>query len=182
MIDFKKFKEDIGAAEDWLKKEYSQLRTGKATPVILDNVMVDSYGQKMKINQVASVNTEDAKTIRVVPWDKSQIKDVEKAIIDADLGLSVNVDDAGLRVIFPELTGERRQVLIKAAKEKLEEARISLKKERDDTKNNIEKMQKGGDINEDEEKRSKEEMQKIVDEANKRLEELFENKEKEIQG
>ena len=91
-MDFKKFKEDIFAVEEWLKKEYSSLRTGRATPLILDNVAVDSYGQKMKINQVASVTVEDARTLRVVPWDKSQVQEVEKAITEANLGLSVNVE------------------------------------------------------------------------------------------
>jgi len=182
MMDFKKFKNDISAIEEWLKREYIQLRSGKATPVILDNVLVDSYGQKMKINQLAGVTIEDARTLRIVPWDKSQVKGIEKAIIDSNLGLSVNVDDAGLRIIFPELTGDRREALIKVAKEKLEEARISLKKERDDTKSNIEKMKKDSQINEDDEKRSKDEMQKIIDEANKNLESLALKKEQEIQN
>jgi len=181
-MDFKKFKNDISAIEEWLKREYIQLRSGKATPVILDNVLVDSYGQKMKINQLAGVTIEDARTLRIVPWDKSQVKGIEKAIIDSNLGLSVNVDDAGLRIIFPELTGDRREALIKVAKEKLEEARISLKKERDDTKSNIEKMKKDSQINEDDEKRSKDEMQKIIDEANKNLESLALKKEQEIQN
>ena len=127
-------------------------------------------------------SVEDARTLRVVPWDKSQVQEVEKAITEANLGLSVNVDDVGLRVIFPELTGERRDSLIKVARQKLEEARISLKKEREDTKNNIEKMKKDGEINEDIEKRSKEEMQKIVDDANKKLEDLTAKKEAEIHG
>ncbi len=181
-MDFKKFKEDVSAVEEWLKKEYSSLRTGKASPAILDGVTVDSYGQKMKINQVAGVTVEDARTLRVAPWDKSQIKDIERAVSEANLGLSAVTDDAGLRVVFPELTGERREALIKVARQKLEDGRISLKKEREDTKNNIESMKKAGDINEDEEQRAKEQMQKIVDEANGKLEELFEKKEADIRG
>lgn len=181
-IDFSDFKNKTADIEGWLRKEYTSLRTGKATPVILDNIVVDSYGQKMKINQVAGVNVEDAQTLRVSPWDKSQVQAIEKAIHDSDLGLSVVTDEAGLRVIFPELTGERREGLIKVARNKLEDARVSLRKEREDTKNNIEKMEKDGEINEDEEKRAKDEMQKIVDETNKRLEELASSKEEEIKG
>ncbi|MCI5108307.1 MAG: ribosome recycling factor [Candidatus Pacebacteria bacterium] len=178
MTDFSKFKSDLKAIEDWLSKEYSSLRTGKATPSILDGVIVDSYGSKMKVNQVAGVSIEDPKTLRVAPWDKTQIKDIEKAILDADLGLSVNTDEAGLRVIFPDLTSERRDALIKVSKTKLEEARVSLRKERDDTKHSIDEESS----NEDEAFRMKEEMQKIVDEENKKLEEMAEAKEKEIQG
>lgn len=181
-MDFSDFKKKIEDIEGWLKNEYASLRTGKATPAILDNVVVESYGQKMKINQVAGVNLEDAQTLRVSPWDKSQIQDVEKAITGSDLGLSVVTDEAGLRVVFPELTGERREGLIKVARAKLEDARVSLRKEREDTKSNIEKMKKGGEINEDEEKRAKEEMQRIVDETNKTLEELAAHKESEIKG
>lgn len=179
-MDFKTFKTDTAAIEEWLKKEYASLRTGKASPVVLDGVQVESYGQKMKIQQLAGVTVEDARTLRIVPWDASQTKEVEKAITDSDLGLSVNTDDAGLRVIFPELTTERRGQLVKVAKQKLEEARISLRKEREDTKNNIEKMKKDGELNEDEEKRAIDEMQKIVDATNKNLEELAEKKEAEI--
>lgn len=178
MIDFSKFKSDIAAIEEWLSKEYTSLRTGKATPSILDGVVVDSYGSKIKVNQVAGISVEDPKTLRVTPWDKAQVKVIEKAITDSDLGLSVNTDEAGLRVIFPELTSERRDSLIKVAKAKLEEARISLKKERDDTKGNIE----DADLNDDEKFRMKEEMQKIVDEANKKMEGMLEAKESEIEG
>jgi len=181
-IQFTDFKKKIADIEEWLKGEYGTLRTGKATPAILDGVIVETYGQKMKINQIAGVTTEDAKTLRIAPWDKSQIKDIEKAIVDSDLGLSVVVDDTGLRAIFPELTGERRESLAKIARTKLEDARISLRKEREDTKSNIEKMEKDGEINEDEEKRAKDEMQKHIDDANKRLEELAEKKEQEIKG
>ena len=182
MIDLKKFKSDLSGIDEWLRKEYATLRTGKATPIILDGVMVENYGQRMKINQVAGVTMEDARTLRVAPWDKSQIQNIEKAIVNANLGLSVNVDDAGLRVIFPELTGERREALTKVVRQKLEDARVSLKKERENTKHNIEKMKKEGGLNEDEESRAKEEMQKIVDEANKRLEEMADKKEAELLG
>ena len=182
MIDLKKFKSDLVAVGEWLRKEYATLRTGKATPIILDGVMVENYGQRMKVNQVAGVTVEDARTLRVAPWDKSQIQSIEKAIIDANLGLSVNVDDAGLRVIFPELTGERRESLTKIVRQKLEDARVSLKKERENTKHNIEKMKKAGELNEDEENRAKEEMQKMVDEANKNMEELAAKKEAELRG
>lgn len=177
---FIELKKRISEIEEWLKKEFSTLRTGRATLAILDSIKVQSYGSQMHINQVASVSIEDPRTIRVAPWDKSLAKEIEKSVLESDLGLSVVSDDAGLRIIFPELTSERRESLIRLAGQKLEEARISLRKERDDTKNNIQKQKKDGLINEDDEVRLKQEMQKMIDEANKKLEEMTNNKEKEI--
>ena len=179
-MNFSEFKKKINSIEEWLKKEYSSFRTGKATPVILDSILVESYGSKMKKNQMAGITIEDARTLRISPWDKGQTKEIEKAIIQSSLGLSVNVDDAGLRVIFPELTSERRDSFIKVARQKLEEARISLRKERDTVKNEIESSKKKGEINEDGEFRLKEEMQKIVAAANTSLESITDRKEKEI--
>jgi len=164
----------------WLKEEYSGLRTGRANVAVLDSVKVDSYGSLMPINQVANVAVEDAKTIRIVPWDQSQTKNIEKAIVDSNLGLSVNTDDKGLRVIFPELTSERREQLIKVAKQKLEDARISLRQERDEVWDDIQKQEKDGDISEDDKFRMKDEMQKIVDDTQKVLEEMAQKKETEI--
>ncbi len=166
--------------ESWLQSEYSTIRTGQATPAILDKVQVDSYGSMMPIKNVANVAVEDAKTIRVSPWDATQLVGIEKAIINADLGVSVVNDGQGLRVIFPELTGESRQRIAKIAKQKLEDARVSLRKEREATWDEIQKSEKDGEISEDEKFRAKEDMQKIVDEANKALEEMGKKKETEI--
>lgn len=166
--------------ENWLRKEYSSVRTGRATPAILDNVLVDSYGSKMAVNQIASMSVEDPKTLRVTPWDTTQIKAIETAVQNANLGLSVNVDDKGLRVIFPELTSERRETLLKLTKQKLEDARISLRQEREDVWEDIQEKEKKGEMTEDDKFRYKEEMQKIIDEANKKLEEVAERKEREI--
>jgi ribosome recycling factor len=132
----------------------------------------------MPIKNVASVAIEDAKTLRVSPWDKSQVKDVEKAILAANIGLSVVTDDQGLRVIFPMLTEETRQKLVKILKEKLEDARITLRKERENVHDDI----KTKELPQDEAFRAKEDLQKLVDEANAKLEEVFEKKQKEVLG
>ena len=132
----------------------------------------------MPIKNVASVSIEDAKTLRVSPWDKSQVKDVEKAILAANIGLSVVTDDQGLRVIFPMLTEETRQKLVKILKEKLEDARITLRKERENVHDDIKKKE----LPQDEAFRAKEDLQKLVDEANAQLEEVFAKKEKEVLG
>jgi len=178
--NFTEFKNKITEVENWLSKEFSSIHTGRAIPALLDGVMIDSYGTKTAINHVAAVTAEDQRTLRVSPWDKSQIKDIEKAINSANLGVSVASDDQGLRVFFPELTTERRQAFVKIAKEKLEYTRISLRKEREDVWSDIQKQEKEGEISEDDKFRLKDELQKIVDEANNKLDSMAENKEKEI--
>ena len=163
-------------------KEYAQLNIGRASPSVLDGVSVESYGSYMPLKNVASVAIEDPKTLRVAPWDKSQIKGIEKAIAGANLGLSVATDDTGIRVIFPQLTTETRYTLVKVLKEKLEERRIAVRREREKVLEDIEAKEKEGKMNEDDEFRSKEELQKIVNETNKNLEAIFERKEKEVMG
>ena len=180
MYNFSKFKESINEIEGWLIKEFSTIRTGMASPALLDGVKVDSYGTMMPINQVANVGVEDAKTLSITPWDTSQVKEIEKAIIDADLGVSVSVGGTNIRASFPDLTSERRELLIKTAKEKLEKARVSLRSERDKVWEEIQTLEKNKEISEDDKFRLKDEMQKIVDEAGKRLEKLFNKKEEEI--
>lgn len=180
MYNFQPFKGRVAEIEDWLKKEFSLLRTGRATSVILDSITIESYGSQSPIAHVAGVSMEDARTLRVAPWDKSQIKAIEAAIQKANLGLSVTSDDAGLRVIFPELTGERRAQIIKLMGAKLEDARISLRKEREIVIDDFKKQEKDGDMSEDEHFKGKEELQKLVDEANRKFDELAAAKEKEI--
>ena len=178
--DFKELKEKVKGAEEWLKKEYTTLRTGIASPAILDGVQVESYGTRLPINQVANIGIEDARVIRITPWDKSQTKEIEKAITVANLGVSVGSDEKGVRVFFPELTGERRELLIKTAKAKLEDARVNLRGFRDDVWGDIQQKEKDGDMTEDEKFRGKNDMQKIIDDSNAALETLFAKKEKEI--
>ena len=182
MYNFEKFKTDINEVEQWLAKEFSTIRTGMASPALLDGVRVDSYGAIVPLNQVANVGVEDAKTLTVTPWDTSQIKDIEKAITDANLGVSVSVGGTGVRASFPDLTSERRELLIKAAKEKLEQARVSLRAEREKVWEEIQKKEKDGEIGEDEKFRLKDDMQKIVDDGGNKLDELFDKKEEQIKA
>jgi ribosome recycling factor len=144
--------------------------------MVLDGVSVSSYGSYMPLKNVANISIEDPKTLRIAPWDKSQIKDIEKAIISENLGLSVATDDMGIRVIFPQLTTETRQKLVKVLKEKLEEARITVRRERETVLGEMSLL------TEDEKFRAKEELQKIIDETNANLEAIFEKKEKEVMG
>jgi len=168
------FKTELKKVEEWLSKEYSQVHTGRATPMILDSISVESYGSRMPIKNIASISVEDPKTLRVAPWDKAQIREIENAIREADLGLSVLSDSEGVRVIFPMLTTENRTKLAKILKERLEESRISVRKERQSEMDNT------SDLPEDEAKRAKDEIQKCVDEVNQNLENIFSKKETEI--
>jgi ribosome recycling factor len=178
--DFTAFKKSLLEVEEWLGNEYLGVRTGRATPAILDSVFVESYGSRTPLKHVASVTIEDAKTIRVSPWDKSQVKAIEKAIMEANLGLGASSDAQGVRVFFPELTAERRTALMKVVREKLEHGRVSVRSERDEIWSDIQEKERGGEIAEDEKFKLKDEMQKFVDGANQRLEEMAERKEKEI--
>lgn len=180
--NFQNFKDKLAKIEEWLKNEYASMRTGRATVSLLDKVLVDAYGVKTPLNQVASINSEDAKTLKITPWDNSQIKAIEKGIALADIGVSTASDEKGVRVIFPELTAERRDLLVKQIGKILEEGRIRIRKEREDVWGDIQKQEKDGNINEDEKFRAKDEMQKIVDDFQKKLEEIYQNKEKEIKS
>lgn len=165
---------------EWLKKEYNSIRTGQAAPALLDGIKVENYGSMMPLNQVGSIGVEDARTLRVSTWDASVIPAVEKSIRDADLGVSVATDSAGLRVVFPELTSERRDQLLKLAKSKLEDARVSIRSVRDDVMKTLDTQQKEGEISEDEKFTKREEVQKKIDAANMALEAQFVKKESEI--
>lgn len=182
VYDFSILKTKISDIEEWLKKEFFSIRTGRATPSVLDSIRVDSYGAKLPIVQVASVGVEDNRTLRIVPFDASAGKEIEKAIVASSLGLSVSSDDRGVRVSFPELTSENRSALAKVVKEKLEQARISLRSERDHVWGDIVKQEKEGDMAEDEKFRNKEEMQKLIDGGNSNLELLADKKERELMG
>lgn len=168
------FKLQLKKIEEWLSSEYSSVHTGRATPLVLDGISVESYGSRMPIKNIAGITIEDPKTLRVAPWDKKQIKEIENAIISSDLGLSVVSDSDGVRVIFPMLTTENRTKLAKVLKEKLEDARISVRKER---QSEIDKLD---DLSEDDKKRGKEDIQKAVDESNSNLETIFAKKESEV--
>lgn len=167
--------------QEWLVKEYASIRTGQASPLLLDSIKVESYGSFVNVNQVGSVGIEDARTLRISVWDKGAVSAIEKAIREADLGVSTVADSSGLRVIFPELTSERRTQLLKLAKSKLEDARISVRSVRDEAMKAIDKAQKDGDISEDDRFAQKEKIQSQVDGANRTLEATFTQKEAELQ-
>jgi ribosome recycling factor len=178
--DFTKLKGQIKETEEWLQRELSGIRTGRAAPALLDSVRPEAYGARTPMAQLASVSIEDARTLRVIPWDKGVTKAIEKAIAEADFGVSTSVDDQGLRVIFPELTADRRVMLGKLANEKHETAKVTLRSHRTDAMKALDEMEKGGGVGKDEVKRLKDEVQKMIDGGADALAALAKKKEEEI--
>lgn len=180
--NFSNFKTELKKVEEFLSKEYRELNIGRASPMVLDSISIESYGSYVSLKNIASITVEDPKTLRIAPWDKNQIKAIEKGILTANLGVSVSVDDAGIRVIFPQLTTETREKLVKVLKEKLEEARITVRKEREHIWNEVQEQEELSKLTEDEKFKAKEDLQKIIDEANRNLENIFDRKQKEVMG
>lgn len=178
--DFTTLKTQIKETEEWLARELGGVRTGRATPTLLDAVKPEAYGTRTPLTQLANVSVEDARTLRVIPWDASLTKDIEKAVTEADLGVGVSVDAQGLRVSFPELTGERRTQLSKIAGDKTEQARVTLRGHRTDALKSLDEAKKEGGMGDDELKRLKDEVQKLIDAGNEKFAELQKKKEDEI--
>ncbi len=178
--DFSKLDAAIKETAEWLQKEFTGIRTGRATPTLLDVVKADAYGSRTPVAQMANIMIEDARSLRIIPWDKSLNKAIEKAIIDADLGVGVATDDQGLRVTFPELTAERRTMLARLAREKFEQARVTLRGHRTDALKDLDAAEKEGGMGADELKRLKDDVQKKIDKGGEDLEALTKKKEAEI--
>ena len=174
--NFTQSNEELSAAKEWLQGEYSRISTGRANPALLDSVNIDSYGSQQPIKNVAAMTIEEARTLRIVPWDKSQIKDIEKAIIESKLPFSIAVDGEGLRASIPQLTEENQKTVVKLLKDKLEEARVRVRQIRQ----KIDKDIDAGDFSDDEKHGFKDSFQKTIDATNKELEEIFSAKETDV--
>ncbi|OHD09984.1 MAG: ribosome recycling factor [Spirochaetes bacterium GWB1_36_13] len=167
-------------AIDHLLEDYKTIKTGRANVTLLDNVMVDSYGQKMPLNQLGALSTPDAHTIVIAPWDKSSIQAIQKAIETANLGLNPSNDGSMIRVPIPQLNEERRKEMVKLAKKKTEDAKIAIRNIRRDINEQVKKLEKDAGVSEDQVKKANDEIQKMTDKFIKDLEALLVKKEKEI--
>ncbi|MDO8407866.1 MAG: ribosome-recycling factor [bacterium] len=177
--DFSELKRQIKETEEWLGRELSGVRTGRATPTLLDSVKPEAYGVRTPLRELASVSVEDARTLRVMPWDASLVRTIEKGITDANLGVGVGTDDQGLRITFPELTAERRTQLTRLAGEKTEQARTTLRSHRTEAMKEVDALEKEG-MAKDVAKRDKDELQKLIDAGNDALAAVLKKKEAEI--
>ena len=159
--------------------ELGKIRAGKAMPNMLDGLMVEYYGNPTPINQVATINTPDARTISVKPWEKSTIADIEKAIINSDLGFNPQNDGEQIRINIPPLTEERRANLVKQVKAEGEHGKVSVRNVRKDTNDSLKKLLKEG-FSEDAVKDAEDEVQKLTDSHTAKIDELVEAKEKDL--
>ncbi len=175
-FDFNNTQRALNQAIEYLKQEYLQISTGRANPSLLDGIYIETYGTRQPIKNIASITLEDARTLKVTPWEKNQIQTIEKALHESHLPFSISVADSGIRVHIPQLTEESKKSLVKLVKEKLEDARVKVRNARQETMKEID----ASESSEDEKKRNKEILQKHTDEANKNLEEVFEKKEADI--
>ena len=161
-------------------EELGRLRTGRATPSLLEPVFVEAYNSKMKISELATVNAPEPKLLTVQVWDKSVVQNIEKSIRESELGLNPSSDGQLIRVPLPDLTEERRTELTKVASKFSEDAKISIRNIRRDAMDKIKDEQKNNVISEDEQKLTSDDIQKVIDEKIKEIENVFEDKKKEI--
>ncbi|MBI5742745.1 MAG: ribosome recycling factor [Candidatus Niyogibacteria bacterium] len=178
--NFKQYDAGMAEAVLWFTREIGALRAGRATPMLVEDIEVESYGTRTPLKHVAAIGVEDAKTITLKPWDKGMIPAIEAGIRASGIGLQPITDKDIVRVRLPELTEERRNLLKKTLKEKLEEAKIALRRSRDEVWSDVQEKERGGELTEDDKFRLKDEIQKKIDAAGAKLDELAKKKEEEI--
>ncbi len=172
--------EKMGKTLAALREGYNAIRTGRASPALLDKIRVDSYGQKTPINQVATVSIPEARLIVIQPWDRSLIQEIEKALRTSDLGINPSNDGKVIRIAIPPLTEERRKELVKGARAAAEQARVAIRNIRREGNEEIKKAHKDGHMTEDEASKAEQELQKATDALIAQVNKVFEEKEKEI--
>lgn len=165
---------------DGLRKEYLTIRAGRANPHILDKLTVDYYGTQTPLQQVANITVPEARMIQIQPWDAGLIKDIEKAILASDLGLTPANDGKVIRLVFPELTEERRKELVKDVKKKGEEAKVAIRNIRRDANDAVKKEAKANEISEDDQKQLEDKIQKLTDEYVKKIDQAIDAKSTEV--
>ena len=179
-MDYSEIKEKMEKTIESLVQRLSEVRAGRANPAILNKVKIDYYGTPTPINQVAGVSVPEARMIMIQPWDVSILKEIEKAILASEIGINPNNDGKVIRLVFPELTEERRKELVKEIKKYAEDAKVSIRNARRDGIDKAKAMQKDGDITEDELKAAETEIQKITDKYIEEVDKTITAKETEI--
>lgn len=173
------YEDRMKKAIEYLEGDYNGIRAGRANPHILDKLRVDYYGTPTPIQQVGNVTVPEARILQIAPWDKSLIKAIEKAIMTSDVGINPSNDGSVIRLVFPELTGERRKDLVKDVKKKAEESKVAIRNIRRDGNDSLKKLGKA-DVSEDEIKQLEEQLQKTTDKYIKEVDSMMEKKSKEI--
>lgn len=180
MSDIKKYEEKMQKTLANLEEEYASIRAGRANPHLLDKLKVDYYGQPSGLQSVANISVPEARVILIQPWESSLIKQIEKAILASDLGLTPSNDGKAIRLVFPELTEERRKDLVKDVKKKAENAKVAIRNIRRDANDAFKKANKASEISEDELKQAETQIQKATDKYIDEVDKVMEAKSKEI--
>lgn len=180
MQNLSDFKKELEQIKNRFKDEISGIRAGRATPDLISKILIDCYGTKCPLNETAAIGVEDARTLRVQPWDKNLITNIEAGIRNSELGIQPVVDKETIRVILPEMTVERKKQLTKLLHNKLEDARVEGKIKRDDIWKEIQDKERKGEMEEDEKFRLKDELQKAIENFHNEMQEIADKKEKEI--
>ena len=175
----KEYSDKMQKSYDFLKEELASIRAGRANPHVLDKIKVDYYGTPTPLQQVGNVSVPEARIIQIAPWDKTLIKDIEKAIMTSDIGITPSNDGAVIRLVFPELTEERRKQLAKDIRKKGEDAKVAVRNVRRDGNDALKKL-KGSDVSEDEINDLNDELQKVTDKFIKDIDAAVEDKNKEV--
>lgn len=179
-VELDQYQDKMNKSIDNLSSEYTTIRAGRANPHVLDKITVDYYGQPTNLQSVANISVSEARTLVIQPWEASMIKEIEKAILVSDVGLTPNNDGKMIRLTFPELTEDRRKELVKEVKKKGEDAKVAIRNIRRDANDAIKKQQKANEISEDEQKSAEAEVQKLTDEYVKKIDQMVDTKSKEI--
>ena len=180
MINLDDSKQEFEQAIEFFKKELSSIRTGRANPEMVENILVDNYGVKTPIKQIASIAVPEARTITIQPWDKNALKDIEKAIVASDLGISPVVESTLVRLTVPQMTEENRKGFVKVIGEKAEKAKVAIRQSRDKVKEEITKQEKNNELTEDDKYDLIKKLDEMTREYNEQAKELAEKKEKEV--
>ena len=176
----KQFEDKMQKSLDSMANDFMTIRAGRANPHVLDKVKVDYYGVATPVAQVGNVSVPEARTIMIQPWEPNLLKEIEKAILVSDIGITPTNDGTSIRLVFPELTEERRKELVKDIKKKGEAAKVAVRNVRRDANDSLKKMEKSAAITEDERKEGEEKIQKMTDKYVAKIDKSVENKSKEI--
>lgn len=179
-VDFKEFSRKMDKTLDHLAEEFSAVRAGRANARVLDHITIEYYGSETALNGVASISSPDARTLVIQPWDTKLLKDIQKAIQVSDLGINPQNDGRVIRLVFPQLTEERRKDLTKQVKKYAEEAKVAMRNVRRDGMDYVKKLKKNSEITEDEQKRAEKDLQDMLDQYIKKIDAATATKEKEL--
>ena len=177
-VDFKEFTKKMDRTLDYLGEEFDAVRAGRANPRVLDRITVEYYGSETALNGVATISSPDARTLVIQPWDSKLLKDIQKAIQTSDLGINPQNDGRVIRLVFPQLTEERRKDLIKQVKKYAEEAKVALRNIRRDGMDYVKKLKKNSEITEDDQKKAEKDLQDLLDQYIKKVDVVLAAKEK----